>query len=74
MVGCSKELWNNSQEQLLVVVYVMPLGSDCDTPYFQLAAALEFCYQKPTILTISYKLYNRYSLTLSVLCSALLLC
>jgi len=30
MVGRSKQLWNKSQEQLPVAVYVLPLGPDYD--------------------------------------------
>jgi len=30
MVGCSKQLWNKSQEQLPVAVCVLPFGPDYD--------------------------------------------
>ena len=34
-------------------MYAQPLSPDCDTPFFWLAAALEFCCMKPTIWTVS---------------------
>ena len=53
MAGHFKQLGNKSQERVPVAVvmsYLLAQGPDCDTLYFQIVAASEFCCMKPTIL------------------------
>ena len=65
MAGHFKQLTIKSQEKVLTI------GPDCDTPYFRLTAALEFC-TKPANSAICCRLYNQYS-PLAIPCSFLLL-
>jgi len=34
VVGRFKQLCNKTQERVPVAVYVLPLGPDCDSPYY----------------------------------------
>ena len=63
MVSRFKQLCNKSQEWVPVAVYVLTLGPDSDTPYFQLPASLELYCMKPTISIVCRRLYNQCSLT-----------
>ena len=52
VVGHFKQLcnWSQEQERVPVAVCVLPLGPDCDSPYYRLATASKFCCTMPTIL------------------------
>jgi len=42
-----------TETRATLAVCILPLGPDCATPQFRLAAASEFYYMKPMILTIA---------------------
>ena len=75
MAGHFKQLGNKSQERVPVAVvmsYLLAQGPDCDTLYFQIVAASEFCCMKPTILYAASCMIDTHS-PLAMLCSSLLL-
>ena len=73
MVGHFKQLCNKTQERVPVAVYVLPLGPDCDSPYYQLATASEIGCTKPKILFATGCTIDTHS-PLVILCSCLSLC
>ena len=64
MGGCFKLLCNKSQKRVPVAVYVLPLGPDCDCPYFRLAATSELILLYKANNLIYCGLCDQYSLTL----------
>ena len=58
--GClCNEMAHKSQERVSEAQQVLHLGLDCDTPFFRLAAASEFCCMKSTLITACYRLYDQ---------------